>query len=253
MMGQSRNLDQDKKNNNNNQSLQKNDNKGDDHDDDDDDFDMRDYHNPIAGATFKLRLHPFGNLVEFNNKGESKKFNLLTRRNVFNNSKLEPKLLAPSGDGNQPSRARSEPHFHRPGDTPSVLPTTRESPLRLSKYPQPLPPIASGDRKTPKTAEVTGANRESGKKNVAARVRDQQENISVAEVNMTLPKALPVLHSDKVSEARTQLSGQSTGLENSEVVKVQTNSENKVPKLARRKTLILSPLETSKDMVKRKD
>ncbi|RUS73274.1 hypothetical protein EGW08_018969 [Elysia chlorotica] len=217
----------------------------DDGNDDDDDFDIRDYHNPIAGANFKLRLHPFGNMVDFDNKGESKKFNLQTRRNVFNNNKLDPKLAAAS------RTTRSVPHPpHRDGQdaVASSLPSsTRESPLRLSKYSDPLPPITSGDRKKPKTPKVPDAT------SVNVQNGGQLGNIGVVGEELTVESGSTVAHTSDDREAKTQRSDQNAGLSQSEVEKEKTKCAEDMPKLTRRKTLILPPIETSKEMVHNKN
>ncbi|GFR76712.1 hypothetical protein ElyMa_005808100 [Elysia marginata] len=229
-------------------------------DDDDDDFDIRDYHNPIAGANFKLRLHPFGNLVEFDNKGESKKFNLLTRRNVFvKNSELFSErghgdtqvgqnllVSSTSSERGNLTRIKSEPPFHNSKSSTSPSPFTQKQPFHFSKYPEPLPPISPTNSKKLKAKKISAKHAEKVEHD-GSQEKDKDQSLGTDVLSRMQQGP------GKDSGTSREQSSQNTNGVDSDQTKPDSVLDESVPKLTRRKTLILPPLETSKEMVMKKE
>ena len=212
--------------------------------DDDDDFDIRDYENAISGAHIKLRLHPFGHMVDFSSDdNDSNKFNVLRTTSVFNRSKgegrlklgdltkVDNKLIPQSSNGVHKSRVN-------PQELSSLPPSTEDQPLRLSKYPEPLPPISSGNPQ--KTKSKVLSTRQSGEADiVASQTTDKQKPMSSAQTDMPATVSLRLSHGNKQEGHAVSGNSENTG----------DNS----PKLTRRKTLILPPIESSKEIIIKKE
>ncbi|GFO49024.1 transport protein sec16a [Plakobranchus ocellatus] len=236
-----------------------------DHNDDDDDFNIRNFPNPLGAANIRLRLHPFGNMVDFNTTKSSN--SLQARRNIINKSTVKQNKTAGETDNvgyryrslpapsalkkqSKDNGTKTETPTHTAKLETSSSPSREDQSPRLSKYAKPLPPIVSKDVEvnSPGTSiSGTISDVEKGKG------QGKEHEDKGATLANSIPKTLRLTHERQRNGNAKNDSLTKAVVDNLENSPSQTESERAKedrPPLTRRKTLILPPIETSKDMLK---